>query len=83
MSRRVGAGTEIALHNLAGHQRYNDHMFGFHRIVRDAGRIDDQVAAGAIHAAGVAPGLNDQSFANQMQIRLAHFLFQFLKHDDG
>ena len=53
---------------------------GFISRVRHARGFDDHPAAGAVNAADVAPGLDDEAFGDELQVRLANFLFQFFKH---
>ena len=38
------------------------------------------LAAGAVHAADIAPGLNDQALLDQIKIRLANFILKFFEH---
>ena len=80
MGGRVGAWPQIAFDDTAGLQRNDDHMVRSHRLIWHAGRFDHQTAAGAIHAAGVAPGLDDETLANQLTVASADFLFQLFKH---
>jgi hypothetical protein len=68
MRRRVGTGLEIAVDDFAGFQRNHDHVFRLHAGVRHAGRFDDDEAAFAVNAAGVAPGLDDQTFRHQSRL---------------
>jgi hypothetical protein len=54
-------------------------MAGLHPVVRDATGFDDHDAALAINPAGIAPGFNDQTFLNQIQIGLADAGFEFVE----
>ena len=52
-------------------------IFGLHRFVRDAAGLNNQEGIFAGNAAGVAKGIQDQSAANQLQIRFKNFFAQF------
>jgi len=75
MRRRVRTRLQIAFHHLAIGERDDNHVLRFHVGVGDAARFDDNHAALSVHAAGVAPGLDDQTFGYQIQIGLADFGF--------
>lgn len=75
MSRSIGAGLQGAFDDFSTFERNDDHVPGFHRGVGDARRLDYNVAAGAINATDVAPGLDDQPLAYELQVGGADLLF--------
>src|SRR5262245_59083847 len=80
MRRCVRTGPEIALYNTARLKRNNHHLPGFHLLVRNPGWFDDDISAGAVKAADVAPSQNGQTLAYEFQVCLTNFGFEFIQH---
>src|SRR5689334_2390624 len=69
MSVSIGTWLQSALDDFSGIERHNDHVAWLHRGVWDARRFDDDVAAGAVNAADIAPGLDDKTFGDELKVR--------------
>ena len=76
MRRRIGRRAKIALDHLAGDKIDADHLFGFHRLIGDAGRLDDHDAACAVDCADVAPCEGDEVELWQLQVCFQYLLFE-------
>ena len=77
MCRRVARRVEVALYHLACLQVDDDHVFGLHLIVADAAGLDDHETFLTVDARHIAPGEDDQSLLDQVQVSLEYFLFEF------
>ena len=72
--RHIAGGTQIAFNNMAV-KIDDDHIFGFHGIVRNAGRFDDEQTFLTVDSAHIAPGECDQVIFGQQQIGFAYSFF--------
>ena len=73
-------GFRVAFDHLAGLERDDDHVLGLHAGVGHAARLDDHEPALAVHAADIAPGLDDEAFGDQVEVRFADVGFEFFEH---
>src|SRR5262249_26809988 len=80
VSVSVRAGLQIALDDFSGIERDDDHMAWLHRGVGNARRFDDDVPAGVVNAADIAPGLDDKTLGDQLQVCSADLLFESVEH---
>ena len=71
---------EVALDHLARLQINDHHVGSLHRVVAYARRFDDDQSFLAVDTRDVAPGKDDQSLPDQVQVGLEYFLFQFFQH---
>ncbi len=81
MRRQVRRRPQPAIDHLSVHIGHH-HVGGSQRRVVDPAGLDHHQPAMAIDAAGVAEGEQNQSLANQLQIRLEYLLLQRVQGTD-
>jgi hypothetical protein len=64
-------GLSLPSTTLPSGQRHDHHLRRLQHGVGNAGRLDDHQAARPVQPAGIAKGLNHQTFFNQLQVGLA------------
>ena len=67
MGVKIGGRTQVAFNNLAVKIR-NDHVLGAQLVVVDAGRLDDHQALLAVHARGIAEGVQNEAMADKFEV---------------
>lgn len=80
VSFSIRAGLQIALDDFSGFERDDDHVFGFHDRIGNAGRFDDHVPAGAVDTADVTPGLNYEALGYELEVGVADLFFESVEH---
>src|ERR1700732_3931807 len=78
VSRQIRGRTQFALDNASSHVR-DDDILRRHRVIRDATRLDGNEALVASDAAGVTESVEHQAAADELKIRVQHFLPQDLQ----
>ena len=69
VGRRVGGRAQLALDDLPV-QIHDDHVRGPQLLVGDAARLDDHEPRGAVDAADVAEGQDDQAVLDEVEVGL-------------
>ena len=72
----VGGGPQRALHDVP-FEVHDDHVLGFHIVIRDAAGLDHHQAGLPVDGAHVTPGEEHEAVLHEVQVRLADFLFEF------
>src|SRR4030081_631240 len=78
VSRQIRRRTQFPLDNASGHVR-DDDILRRHRVIRDATRLDGNEALVASDAAGVTESVEHQAAADELKVRIQHFLPQDLQ----
>src|SRR5262249_50304296 len=76
----IGTGLQFPFQDASGIERHYDHVLRRHLVVRNARRFDYNAAARPLDSADIAPGLDHQSFAHQLEVGVADLLFEFFEH---
>src|SRR5215471_12337148 len=73
---RVGTGPQLAFNDSPRVERHHSDVLGFEILVGNSGRFDCDQSALAVDGTGIAPGVNDQTLFNEVEIGFTNCLLQ-------